>query len=263
MTGDTPLSEPGRALVRAPSSRLAEGLVTHIQRTPIDLDLARSQHHAYVRAIQNAGWDIVHAGPADDCPDSVFVEDVAVICGSLAVLTRPGAPERQPETPGVAQAIQQLGLPVASIQAPGTLDGGDVLQHDRAVYVGLGGRTNAGGVKQLQQLLAGQGREVIPVPLGNVLHLKSVVTKLPDGSLLAWPGLADLSVLPPYRVAEERAGCHFVLLGGDQVLMAASAPRTAAMLEREGLTPILVDISEFEKLEASVTCLSVLIPAAP
>jgi dimethylargininase len=141
------------------------------------------------------------------------------------------------------------------------LDGGDVLQVGRTGYVGLGGRTNAEGIRQLGRLLAAEGREVVGVPLGAVLHLKSAVTKLPDDSLLALPSLLDTSRLPAYREVAERPGCHLVLLGGNRVLIAASAPRTAAMLAREGWDPVMVDISEFEKLEASVTCLSVLIPA--
>lgn len=252
----------GIALVRAPSPRLAEGLITHITRTPVDVELARRQHEAYVAALRSSGWDVRYVPPADDCPDSVFVEDSVVVFGSLAVITRPGAPERQPEATGTEQAVRELGLRVARIEEPGTLDGGDVLQVGRTAYVGLGGRTNTEGVRQLAKLLAPEGHEVVDVPLKRVLHLKSAVTKLPDDSLLALPALLDTSRLPSFRAVDERPGCHLVLLGGNRVLIAASAPQTAAMLEREGWQPVIVDISEFEKLEASVTCLSVLIPAA-
>lgn len=252
----------GIALVRAPSPRLAEGLVTHISRTPVDVETARRQHEAYVAALRDSGWDVRYVPPADDCPDSVFVEDSVVVFGSLAVLTRPGAPERQPEVAGTEQAVRELGLRVARIEEPGTLDGGDVLQVGRTAYVGLGGRTNAEGVRQLAKLLAPEGREVVDVPLKEVLHLKSAATKLPDDNLLALPSLLDTSRLPAFRAVTERPGCHLVLLGGNRVLIAASAPQTAAVLEREGWQPVIVDISEFEKLEASVTCLSVLVPAA-
>jgi dimethylargininase len=252
----------GIALVREPSPRLAEGLVTHIPRTPVDVERARRQHKEYVSALRSSGWDVRYAPPADECPDSVFVEDTVVVCGSLAVLARPGTPSRIPEVAGTEQAVRELGLRVARIEQPGTLDGGDVLQVGTTVYVGLGGRTNAEGIRQLRDLLAPEGRDVVDVPLGAVLHLKSALTKLPDDSLLALPELLDPSRLPALRAVDERPGCHLVLLGGDRVLIAASAPHTTALLEQEGLTPVVVDISEFEKLEASVTCLSVLIPAS-
>ena len=247
------------ALVRRPSNRLADGLVTHIARTPVDVDLARRQHREYAAALRDSGWTVREVPAADDCPDSVFVEDTVVVCGQLAVLTRPGAPERRSEVAGAEQAVRDLGLTVARIEAPGTLDGGDVLQIDRTVYVGLGGRTNAEGIRQLGELLAPTGRRVTPVPLGRVLHLKSAVTALPDGACLAWPGLVDTTVFPVVRTVDEEPGCHVVPLGGDRVLIAASAPRTAAKLASDGYAPVVVDISEFEKLEGCVTCLSVLV----
>jgi dimethylargininase len=163
--------------------------------------------------------------------------------------------------PGVAEVIESLGLRTARIEAPGTLDGGDVLQAGSAVYVGRGGRTNSDGIRQLRALLTPLGRTVIAVPLGAVLHLKSAVTALPDGTFLVLPDLVPAGLFPAVRLVEEESGCHVVPLGGDRVLIAASAPRTAALLEDLGFTPVVADISEFEKLEGCVTCLSVLLPA--
>ena len=248
----------GTALVRAPSSRLAEGIVTHISRLPVDVALARAQHAAYVEALSSSGWVIEQAPAADDCPDSVFIEDTVVICEDLAVLTRPGAPARRPEVAGVAQTVSELGLRTAAIEEPGTLEGGDVLQVGRTVYVGRGARTNGHGIRQLRSLLAPLGRTVIAVPLGTVLHLKSAVTALPDGTFLLLPGLVPAELFPAVRPVNEEGGCHVVPLGGDRVLIAASAPRTAEMLDSLGFTPVVVDIGEFEKLEGCVTCLSVL-----
>ena len=245
-------------LVRQPSSRLAEGIVTHISRTPVDVTLARAQHAAYAKALRDSGWVIGQAPPADDCPDSVFIEDAVVICEDLAVLTRPGALARRPEVAGVARAVVELGLRTATIEEPGTLEGGDVLQVGRTVYVGRGERTNGDGIRQLRSLLAPLGRTVIAVPLENVLHLKSAVTALPDGTFLLLPGLVPAELFPAVRPVTEEGGCHVVPLGGDLVMIAASAPRTARMLDGLGFTPVVVDISEFEKLEGCVTCLSVL-----
>jgi dimethylargininase len=250
----------GTALVRPPSSRLAEGIVTHIRRTPVDVALARDQHAAYADALAAAGWKIQHAPSAEDCPDSVFIEDTVVVCEDLAVLARPGAPARRGEVAGIAGLARSLGLRTARIDEPGTLDGGDVLQVGRTVYVGHGGRTNGAGIRQLRALLAPLGRTVIAVPLQNVLHLKSAVTALPDGTFLLLPHLVPASLFPAVRPVDEEGGCHVVPLGADQVLIAASAPGTARLLDDLGFTPVVVDISEFEKLEGCVTCLSVLLP---
>jgi dimethylargininase len=250
----------GTSVVRPPGSRLAEGIVTHISRTSVDVDLAQEQHAAYASALETSGWTVRQVPPAEDCPDSVFVEDAVVVCADLAVLTRPGAPQRRAEVAGVAPVMASLGLRTARIEAPGTLDGGDVLQAGTAVYVGRGGRTNGEGIRQLRALLTPLGRTVIGVPLGEVLHLKSAVTALPDGTFLLLPDLVPAGLFPAVRPVAEESGCHVVPLGGDRVLIAASAPRTAASLEDLGFTPVVVDISEFEKLEGCVTCLSVLLP---
>ena len=250
----------GMALVRAPSGRLAEGIVTHIGRTAVDVSLARVQHAAYAQALADSGWMVEQAPTAEDCPDSVFIEDALVVCEDLAVLARPGAPARRAEVAGVAGMVGSLGLRTARIHEPGTLDGGDVLQAGHTVYVGRGGRTNGEGIRQLRALLAPLGRTVVAVPLGPVLHLKSAVTALPDGTFLLLPRLVPAALFPAVRPVDEEGGCHVVPLGGDRVLIAASAPRTAALLDDLGFTPVVVEISEFEKLEGCVTCLSVLLP---
>jgi dimethylargininase len=251
----------GVALVRPPGPRLAYGIVTHIEPTPVDLALAGRQHAAYVAALAGAGWDVTTVPPADDCPDAVFVEDTVVVSEGLAVNTRPGADARRAETATVADTMGALGLRVEVIAAPGTLDGGDVLQIGQTVYVGRGGRTNAAGIAQLADLLAGLGRTVVTVPLPKVLHLKSAVTALPDGTVLAFGDLVDLEPFPVLRMVPEEAGAHVVPLGGPDVLIASSAPRTAELVASLGWHPIVVDITEYERLEGCVTCLSVLIGA--
>jgi dimethylargininase len=248
------------AFVRRPSSRLAEGIVTYVERSPVDAESARRQHDGYVAALADAGWTVRDVAPVDECPDSVFVEDTVVVCAGLAVLTRPGAPDRRAEVAGTADAVRAAGLDAVAIEPPGTLDGGDVLQVGTTVYVGRGGRTNADGIRQLRAHLAPLGRTIVPVALGPVLHLKSAVTALPDGTCLTWPGLADTDVFPAVRSVPEPSGCHVVPLGDDRVLIAASAGRTVALLDDLGFRPVVVDIGEFEKLEGGVTCLSVLVP---
>jgi dimethylargininase len=247
-----------RALVRRPSPRLAEGLITHIARTPVDPVLARRQWEGYVAALRAVGWETVEVPPADECPDAAFVEDTVVAYGDLAVITRPGADARRPETSGTEETVAGLGYRIARIEAPGTLDGGDVLKHGRFVWVGVGGRTNPSGVEQLRQAFVGHRVEVVPVPVSKVLHLKSAVTALPDGTVIGHPPLVDdPSVWDQFLAVPEDSGAHVVLLGGTSVLMSAAAPRTAHLLTMRGLDVTVVDISEFEKLEGCVTCLSV------
>ena len=138
-----------RALVRRPGPRLADGLLTHLERQPIDVARATRQWLGYVDALRNSGWEILEVPPADDCPDAVFIEDTMVAFGDLMVISFPGAPTRQPETTAVAVALADLGYEPRCIEPPGTSDGGDVLKVGNTVYVGLGGRTNNAGIAQL------------------------------------------------------------------------------------------------------------------
>ena len=247
------------ALVRQPSTRLADGIVTHIERIPVDVDLARRQHDAYVGALAGAGWDVRQVTPADDCPDSVFIEDTVVVLGSLAIVTRPGAPERRAEVAGTEATLTQLGLTIERIVSPGTLDGGDVIVSNSTVYVGRSGRTNADGVRQLRDIAGRYGYRVVAVPVDRVLHLKSAITALPDGTFVTWSDLVDTRLFPHVRAVPEESGAHVVALGDADVLIAASAPRSAAMIADLGFGTIVVDIGEYEKLEGCVTCLNVLI----
>lgn len=247
-----------QALVRRPGPRLADGLLTHLDRVPVDDVLATRQWEAYVAALCAEGWSCHEVEPADDCPDAVFVEDTVVVYGDLAVITRPGADERKPETEGTERTLRHLGYRIAHIEAPGTLDGGDVLKHAGTVWVGTGGRTNQAGVDQLAAHLAPLGATVLAVPVTKVLHLKSAVTALPDGTVVGYPPLVDdTSVFPSFLPVPEEPGAHVVLLDGETVLMSTSAPRTQAIFEDRGLRVVAVDMTEFEKLEGCVTCLSV------
>jgi dimethylargininase len=247
------------ALVRRPSPRLADGIVTHIERAAaVDGELALRQWQEYVDVLRRRDWSVVEAPPADDSPDGVFIEDQVVVHGEVAVLCRSGAPGRRGERAGVREAVEAHGYRVVEVQEPGTLDGGDVLKHGHVVWVGVGGRTNRAGVDQLRSAWEGHRVEVVPVPVSKVLHLKSAVTALPDGTVLGYPPLVDdASVWPEFLAVPEESGAHVVLLGGMSVLMSASAPRTAQLLAARGHDVTTVDISEFEKLEGCVTCLSV------
>lgn len=246
------------ALVRRPGPRLADGLVTHIERSALDLDLAMNQWQEYVEALRSLGWQTREVEPADDCPDAVFVEDAIVVHEDLAVITRPGALERRAETTGTEAVARDLGLRIVHIDSPGTLDGGDVLRTGGTAYVGLGGRTNGEGIAQLARHLSDYGVRVQAVPVERALHLKSAVTALPDGTIIGWdPVVDDRDAFPLYQGMPEEGGAHVVAVADGHLLMAASAPRSAELVESRGYRVSTVDISEFEKLEGCVTCLSV------
>jgi dimethylargininase len=221
------------ALVRRPSPRLGDGIVTYVERRPVDPQLALEQWRGYVETLAAAGWQVVEAPPLDDCPDGVFVEDVLVVHGGVAVATRPGAEGRRPEVETAAAAAAALGRRVERMVEPATLDGGDVLVVGDTVRVGVGGRTNPEGARQLGELLQ---TEVVELPVAGALHLKTRLTALPDGTLV------DGNVLD---------------LGGGRVLLAAGSAALAAAVGRRGYEPILVELSELRKLEGDVTCLSV------
>ncbi|BFM23058.1 dimethylargininase [Microbacterium sp. che218] len=247
-----------RLLVRRPSPRLAEGELTHLDRVPVDADLALAQWRGYVEAFRTRGWQIVEIDPADDQPDGVFVEDAVVMFGDLAVLCRAGAVSRRGEAESVRAGVSASGIALEKIAEPGTLDGGDVLKVGRTVYVGASSRTNAEGITQLRALLEPRGWEVREIPVTKVLHLKSGVTALPDGTVVGFePLVDDPSLFPVFAGVPEEHGTAVVVLDDDTVLMSADAPETAEEHRFRGLDVVTVDVSEFEKLEGCVTCLSV------
>ncbi|MFE3118532.1 dimethylargininase [Streptomyces niveus] len=247
-----------KALVRRPGPRLTEGLLTHLERTPVDAGLALAQWESYTAALREHGRETTEVAPADDCPDAVFVEDPVVVFRDVALMARSGAASRRPETAAVEEALSALGCRVERVAAPGTLDGGDVLKVGDTVYVGQGARTNADGLRQLRAAFEPLGARVVAVPVSRALHLKSAVTALPDGTVIGYaPLVDDPSLFPRFLSVPEEGGSHVVLLGGGKLLLAASAPRSADVFAGLGLEPVPVDIGEFEKLEGCVTCLSV------
>lgn len=246
------------ALVRIPAKNLAEGLVTHIDRTPVDAELADTQWDGYVNALSEAGWQTVEVASADTLADSVFVEDTAVVFGDLAVITRPGADSRKPETAGTEATLRAQGLTLERIEEPGTLEGGDVLKIGKTVYVGRGGRTNGEGIRQLRAIVAPHGYTVVAVPVTKALHLKTAVTALPDGTVIGYePLVDDTRIFERFLPVPEAHGTAVVVLDEETLLISAAAPQTAELLHDLGYKTVAVDISEFERLEGCVTCLSI------
>lgn len=244
--------------MRAPAAGLASGIVTHIERSAVDTDLADRQWDDYVKALVDNDWRIVEVPLADGMPDSVFIEDTVVLFGDTAVIASPGAESRREEIVEAEKTYREAGLRIERITLPGALEGGDVLKVGQTVYVGRGGRTNAEGIRQLRAIVAKLGFTVVAVPLTKALHLKSAVTALPDGTVIGFGPVVDSpAIFERYLAMPEEGGAHVVVLSPDTVLMAASAPRSAEIVRDLGYRVVTVDISEFEKLEGCVTCLSV------
>jgi dimethylargininase len=247
-----------RLLVRPPSPRLAEGELTHLERSPVDPGRARSQWEQYVDVFRGRGWTIETVEEADDHPDGVFVEDPVVIFDDVAVLTRAGAATRRGEGPSLWHVVEQTGLELARITEPGTLEGGDVLKIGRTAYVGRSSRTNDEGIAQLRAVIEPRGWRVVEVPVTKVLHLKTAVTALPDGTVIGHePLVDDPELFDDFLPVPEPEGTAVVVLGPSTVLMSASAPRTAELLRARGLEVVTTPVGEFEKVEGCVTCLSV------
>jgi len=249
------------ALTRAVPTSLARCELTHLARVAIDVERARAQHELYEAALRGLGVDILRLAPADDLPDSVFVEDAAVVVDELAVLTRPGAESRRGEIPSVAQALAPHRA-LAFLAAPGTLDGGDVLRIGRRLFVGLTARSNASGLAQLTAFLSPFGYEVEGAAVDGCLHLKSAVTAIDEQTIVLNPEWVDGSRFGAQRTiavdpAEPMAAN--VLAIGKTVLVNASAPRTAERIAAAGFAVVLVDQSELAKAESGLTCCSLLL----
>ncbi|HEY6942335.1 dimethylarginine dimethylaminohydrolase family protein [Dokdonella sp.] len=250
---------PMIAITRDVSPSLAACELSFVERAPIDLARAVEQHRAYRAALAALGCE-VHDLPAQpDFPDAVFVEDVAIVVDELAVMTRPGAASRRDEGASVAPLLARWRT-LHAIEAPATLDGGDVLRIGRRVYVGESARTNADGIAQLRAILAPHGYTVHGVPIHGCLHLKSAVTALADDAVLLQPAWVDRDAFAGYRIVEvdptEEHAAN-VLRIGDRVVSPACFPRTHARIRAAGIDVVAVDVSELQKAEGAVTCCSV------
>lgn len=240
--------------------------ITHDPSVELDVDRARDQHHSYTERLAAAGLTLERVPAAPDYPDCVFVEDTAVILGSIAIMTRSGAPARRGETTAVAARLADR-FPLVEIQAPATIDGGDVLIMGNIVFVGLSGRTNQGAIDQMSGIVRDQGMELVPVPVHGALHLKSAVLPVGNRTVVVTPDtvdegrLTDLDIV--YEHPEERMRFSALPLAAERVLVTASAPRTTEMLASRGFEPDPIDISEFQAADGGLTCMSIIFDDAP
>lgn len=235
--------------------------LTFLARTEIDIEQARAQHAGYCRALAALGCEVVTLPAEPELPDSVFVEDTAIVLDDVAIITRPGAASRRAETWAIAQALREH-RELVYIQAPGTLDGGDVLRIGRTLCVGSSGRSNRSGVTQLADAVMRFGYRVQTIPFNDCLHLKSAVTAVGAETLLLNPEWVDRSVWHGVELIEvapdEPFGANALLIG-EQVIYPTRLTHTRERLESKGIAVTGVETSELEKAEGAVTCCSLIL----
>jgi dimethylargininase len=249
------------AITHPPSPALARCQLTHLDRVPIDLPLAVSQHADYRAALAAYGAWIVTLDVNGDSPDGCFIEDTAIVLDEVAILTPMGTQARAAEPAGIEPELRKY-REVVRIHPPAALEGGDILRLGKTLHVGTSGRTNRDGIEALDEIARRFGYRVVPIPVTGCLHLKTAVTALPDESLLvnpawlpaeAFPGIARVEIDPA-----EPWGANVVRIG-NHVLAASAFPRTIDRIRSRGFTVHPVNLSEFAKAEGGVTCLSLLV----
>jgi dimethylargininase len=248
------------ALVRPPSRSLAECQLLHLPRQPFDFERALAQHAAYVAALEQSGLTVSVLPDAPELPDAAFVEDVLIALDGAAILCRPRAQSRLAETEIIRPVLSRFNS-VSEIRAPGTLEGGDVLRIGRRLFVGQSTRTNAEGIRQLRAIAEPLGFQVREVQVKECLHLKTALTAPRENLIIAnltWIDRTPFHDFDVLSVPEaEPWGANVLPINGT-VLAAAAAPGTAELLRKNGVDVQLVDVSELQKAEAGLTCLSVL-----
>lgn len=249
------------AITRRISPRFNECEITHIDRSPIDLDAARDQHVKYVQALRSLQCEVIELPEEPDLPDSVFVEDTAFILPEVAVITRPGADSRKAETASIIQALSPH-RKLLQVTEPATVDGGDVLILGKNIYIGLSLRSNQAAIDQIQNLLQEYGYTVTAVAMHDCLHLKTALTKVDDQTVLINPAWVDTSHFKRFRWIEIDASEPFAancLPVNGQILYPISFPKTTKKLEAHGYKILPVQVDELAKAEGAVTCCSLIL----
>jgi dimethylargininase len=248
------------AITSGVSAHIGRCELTHLQRQPIDVARARQQHQNYQSLLSRLGCTLHSLPAADDLPDSVFVEDTALVLDEIAIVLRPGAASRRPETARIAPILQRF-RQLRTVEAPGRIDGGDILRVGRDLFLGASSRTNAAAVAQVRAFVAPFGYHVHPVPVHGVLHLKSAATALDAGSVLINPRMVqqtDFGKLEVLSVHPEEPFAANALLVGATIVYPEAFPRTAASLLRRGFRLEQIDVSEIAKAEGALTCCSLI-----
>lgn len=249
------------ALTRGVSSRIDGCELSFISRQPIDFHRAVRQHRNYQELLKNLGVSVIEIPADDDCPDCCFIEDTAIMLDELAIICRPGNAVRRLEVHGVLPSIRKHRDEILTIEEPATLEGGDVLRVDHTLFVGLTQRTNREGIDLLQKYVAPHGYTVKLVEVSGALHLKSVCTAVDEHTMLAEPTRVELAAFADFDVIEvppDEWMAANILLVNRTVCMHSGFVETKALIEERGYDVRTVDISEFLKAEAGLTCKSLI-----
>ena len=249
------------AITRDVSPRFKECEITHIERSPIDVEVARSHHHGYVQALKELGCAVLELPAESDLPDSVFVEDTAVILPEAALITRPGADSRKPEVDSIIRALRPY-RELFLIEPPATVDGGDVLVLGKKIYVGMSTRSNQAAVDQMNNLLGKFGYQAQGVEMHDCLHLKTAVTRVDDKTLLInrkWVDVENFEGFNLIDVDESEPFAANCLPVSDTIIFPVAFPKTAAKLQERGYKLKQVVVDELAKAEGAVTCCSLII----
>jgi dimethylargininase len=253
------------AITRQVSSQLAACELTFQKRAAIDVAKAAEQHAAYEACLRRLGLQVVTLPPLPDHPDGVFVEDPALVLDDVAIITRMGAESRRGESASVAEVLSSF-RPLAHLREPATLEGGDVVRMGRTLYVGLSQRTNQEGVRQLTAIAAPLGYRIMPVRVTGCLHLKTACCAIDADTVLMNRAAVDAEAFRECHILDvppEEPWAADVLAIGTSILIPASFPRTARLLAASGFTVEPIDVSELQKAEAGVTCISLVFDDAP
>jgi dimethylargininase len=251
------------AITRAVSPAIVHCELSFIDRKPIDLAAAQKQHHSYENLLGELGARVISLPPEPGLPDSMFVEDPAIVLDELAVILPLGTETRRGEASSLAEALSKF-RKLEFVTLPATLEGGDVLRIGRKLFAGLTKRSNAEGIRQLAAILAPYNYEVIDVPVTGCLHLKSAVTYLGRHTLLANRSWFDATLFVGHDwidVDPSEPHAANALALKDTIIFPASFPRTSARLEARGFHVTPLDISELQKAESGLTCSSLLFDA--
>jgi dimethylargininase len=246
------------AIVRKPCEEMIKGISSASLGLP-DFNLALKQHAGYVEALRSCGLKVTILEPDSRFPDSTFVEDVALCFSRFAVLTNPGAPSRNGEKMGMDPVLNSFFSCVESIEAPGTLDAGDVMMVGDHFYIGRSERTNEQGAAQLIDILQKHGMSGEIVPLKELLHLKTGVSYLENNRLLVFGEFCEHNAFTRFAKIEveeaESYAANSLWINGT-VLVPEGFPGTRAKIEEAGYPTLAVDVSEFRKLDGGLSCLS-------
>jgi len=251
------------AITRRVSPAINQCELTHIEREPIDYERALAQHKQYEEALRSLGLNVISLDAEPDLPDSVFVEDVALVLDECAIMLNPGASSRRPEVASVEKALAPY-REIFRIQPPGTVDGGDILTVGRTVYVGISSRSTEDAIDQMKAILEPHRYEVRAVHVTGCLHLKSAVTHVGEDTLLINPKWVSKDDFPGMKFIEvdpsEPYAANALLVDGT-IIYPSSFPKTQAKLEEAGIRMIIVDADELAKAEGAVTCCSLIFKA--